>query len=346
MKKTLFLVILLAIAGICLAQTPARPDWVSFTRTSPTSGTIRWSAEPSAYVAGYYLAYHPVMYYPPAYCDPVWNGGWHSKVNIDGGSDSAFVESPGVYAWNTPNDLNPDLTYYAYVAAVEIPGWSWNAYSSWESGEPPLPVVLSSFSATLTAGLNVQIAWTVQSETNHLGYNILRGTSSESTLAFQINSRIITHEDGNQIGTQINYQHLDQEVDAGANYYYWLESMDLGGATQYFGPISVLVVGDTDDQGIPPLPTETALLQAYPNPFNPSTLIGYTLKEAAPVKIEIFNSRGQLIRAWERDHSTAGYYNIVWDGRDSRGDLAASGMYLYRMNVGKQSFLKKMALAQ
>jgi len=210
---------------------------------------------------------------------------------------------------------------------------------------PTLPVELSSFTATLTAEMFVQIAWVAQSETNHLGYNILRGESGDAEDALKLNDSIIS--EGTALGSQISYSYLDSEVEMETTYYYWLESVDLGGTSALHGPITVLVSGEPGDPGIPPLPpTVTQLLPAFPNPFNPSTNIRYSLVEPAKVKIEIFNVKGQLMRVFENTYEIPGYYQISWDGMDSNGRKAASGVYLYRMTAGKYSSYKKMVLAK
>jgi hypothetical protein len=212
---------------------------------------------------------------------------------------------------------------------------------------PTLPVELSSFTVTLTAEMFVQIAWVAQSETNHLGYNILRNVSNDAESALQINPSVISSADGVSVGTQISYSYTDAEVDNNTNYYYWLESVDLGGVSALYGPITVLVTHDPDDPGIPPLPpTVTKLLPAYPNPFNPSTNIRYALKEGSKVRVEIYNVKGQLMRVYENDHADPGYYQIMWDGKDINGNKAASGVYLYRMTAGKYTSSKKMVLAK
>ena len=191
----------------------------------------------------------------------------------------------------------------------------------------------------------VQIAWVAQSETNHLGYNILRGESGDAEDALKLNDSIIS--EGTALGSQISYSYLDSEVEMETTYYYWLESVDLGGTSALHGPITVLVSGEPGDPGIPPLPpTVTQLLPAFPNPFNPSTNIRYSLVEPAKVKIEIFNVKGQLMRVFENTYETPGYYQISWDGMDSNGRKAASGVYLYRMTAGKYSSYKKMVLAK
>jgi hypothetical protein len=210
-----------------------------------------------------------------------------------------------------------------------------------------LPVELSSFTAVLTAEMFVNIAWVSESETNHMGYNLLRGESDSVEDALQVNGSIITSADGVHNGSQVSYNYLDTEVMPGTTYWYWLESLDLGGATQLHGPVSVLVNGDPDDPGIPPLPpTVTRLLPAYPNPFNPSTNIRYALKEASKVKIEIYNARGQLMRVYDNAYGDPGYYQIMWDGKDANGNKAASGVYLYRMTAGHYTSSRKMVLAK
>jgi hypothetical protein len=235
------------------------------------------------------------------------------------------------------------------------PSWTFTGIDFGAKGEAvvvlndnqTLPVELSSFTATLTAELFVQLDWVAQSETNHLGYNILRGASNQAAEAIRINGAIVTSEDGTQAGTQISYSYLDNEVDTGFTYYYWLESLDLGGSSVLHGPVAVMVAGEPDDPGIPPLPpTVTKLLPAFPNPFNPSTNIRYQLKDPARVRIEIYNVKGQLMNVFENEHSEPGYFQINWDGRDANGNKAASGVYLYRMTAGKYSSSKKMVLAK
>jgi len=207
-----------------------------------------------------------------------------------------------------------------------------------------LPVELSSFTATLTADMFVKIAWVAQSETNHLGYNILRGESNSISTALKINNGII--DEGTALGTQVSYSYADAEVDAGSTYYYWLESVDLGGTTTLFGPLSVLVTGDPNDPGTPELPTVTKLMNAFPNPFNPNTTLRYSLKEAGKVRIEIFNLKGQMVRSFSQDHSTPGYYQVSWDGKDAQGQKVSSGVYMYRMSSGRYHSTKKMVLAK
>ena len=90
----------------------------------------------------------------------------------------------------------------------------------------------------------------------------------------------------------------------------------------------------------------TALIGNYPNPFNPSTTISYSVKDAAPVRVEIFNGKGQLIRTLVNAIQPSGYYNAVWNGRDDAGKTVASGVYLVRMHAGDYRSTRKMMLME
>jgi hypothetical protein len=75
---------------------------------------------------------------------------------------------------------------------------------------------------------------------------------------------------------------------------------------------------------------------AYPNPFNPSTTIRFTLRELAPVSLQIFNIRGALVRTLIDSDLDAGIHERRWNGRDSFGHPVASGVYFYRLRMGTE----------
>lgn len=88
----------------------------------------------------------------------------------------------------------------------------------------------------------------------------------------------------------------------------------------------------------------TALKGNFPNPFNPSTEIAYSLKETGKVKIEIYNLKGQLVKTLVNDTMPQGDHTITWNGKDQRGHGVSSGVYLYKMQVGSYTSTKKMML--
>ena len=94
----------------------------------------------------------------------------------------------------------------------------------------------------------------------------------------------------------------------------------------------------------PESPAVTELKGNYPNPFNPQTTISFSLKEAAPVKVLVYNLKGQLVRTLVDESKASGNHKLVFDGRDNQGNPLASGVYFYKMQTGKYSNTRKMIL--
>lgn len=92
------------------------------------------------------------------------------------------------------------------------------------------------------------------------------------------------------------------------------------------------------------LPFNFSLSNNYPNPFNPATTINYNVPKASNVKIEIYNSLGQLVNVLKDSFHEAGKYNIVWSGKNSFGNPVSSGIYFYRMSAEGFTLVKKMIL--
>ncbi|MGI6198171.1 MAG: C25 family cysteine peptidase, partial [Candidatus Cloacimonadaceae bacterium] len=204
---------------------------------------------------------------------------------------------------------------------------------------PTLPVELSHFSATLTAENYVQITWTSQTESNLLGYNVYRNHASELSSAIKVSDLI----EGTNTAIAQTYIYVDEELEDDGTYYYWLQDVDMDGTSNYHGPVSVIFSTEIG-ASTPPIPLVTELGNAYPNPFNPDTNIRYQLKAPDRVKIAVYNTRGQLVRSFERFHDAPGYYKVTWDGRDSAGRALGSGIYLYKMSCGSYNAVKKLVL--
>lgn len=77
----------------------------------------------------------------------------------------------------------------------------------------------------------------------------------------------------------------------------------------------------------------------YPNPFNPSTNIGFSLRKTTHVKIDIFNSLGQKVATILDESRNSGYHTVVFDGM-----RMGSGVYWYKMEADNQIQSKKMLL--
>ncbi|MEA1972206.1 MAG: T9SS type A sorting domain-containing protein, partial [Candidatus Cloacimonadota bacterium] len=82
----------------------------------------------------------------------------------------------------------------------------------------------------------------------------------------------------------------------------------------------------------------------FPNPFNPTTKIKFTIPEKAEVSINIFNIKGQQVRKLVNSQFTAGQYSVVWDGKDNFEKQVSSGVYFYKINSGEEHIVRKMLM--
>jgi flagellar hook assembly protein FlgD len=87
-----------------------------------------------------------------------------------------------------------------------------------------------------------------------------------------------------------------------------------------------------------------ALKQNYPNPFNPVTTIEYALPEAASVRLEVYNTLGQVVATLVEKPQVAGRYTVRWDGLNSNREMVGSGVYFYRMVADDFQDIKRMLL--
>jgi Tol biopolymer transport system component len=95
-----------------------------------------------------------------------------------------------------------------------------------------------------------------------------------------------------------------------------------------------------------PLPTQLALAQNHPNPFDRTTTIEFALPQPAPVRLEIFDLQGRLVAVLASGLWPAGFQSVQWDRRDGRGALARPGVYLYRLTAGEFRDTKKLLLSK
>jgi hypothetical protein len=87
------------------------------------------------------------------------------------------------------------------------------------------------------------------------------------------------------------------------------------------------------------LPRQFALEQNYPNPFNPSTIIRYDLPHASKVSLIVTNVFGQEVMTLVDEEKPAGTHEVQFSAQN-----LASGMYMYRLQVGEYVAVKKMVL--
>jgi len=234
-------------------------------------------------------------------------------------------EAPGGGSdWSTANHVKFNLTLTDRNASTEIILFR----------DDPLPVALSSFTA-IYSGASPLISWTTQSESDNVGWNVYRGISNNMGQSFIINNNTIPGSGNTSEPT--NYSYTDEyPVQENHTYWYWLESICTDGEADFHGPISLSITIEGNE--IPEIPLETVLYQNFPNPFNPSTLISFDIKENKTGKLSIYNIKGQLLVKGEFE---AGTHNYPWNANDQ-----SSGVYFYKLQVDRKSMIKKMVLVK
>ena len=85
-------------------------------------------------------------------------------------------------------------------------------------------------------------------------------------------------------------------------------------------------------------------LSNYPNPFNPTTTISYSLPREGKISLSIYNIKGQLVKQLVSGSQPEGYYEIVWNGKDDTGKQVSSGIYYYRITACGKTLNKKMLM--
>ena len=89
---------------------------------------------------------------------------------------------------------------------------------------------------------------------------------------------------------------------------------------------------------------EEYLLYNYPNPFNPTTTIDFSIPKDSGINLSIYNLKGQKVKTLLNEYKEAGKHQVVWNGRDESNKRAASGLYLYKIISGKETVTRKMLL--
>jgi len=93
-----------------------------------------------------------------------------------------------------------------------------------------------------------------------------------------------------------------------------------------------------------PAPEEYILSDAYPNPFNPTTTLSFSVPKEGKINLSIYDMTGRLVSTLVDGNMEQGYHSMVWNGVDSNGNAVSSGMYFYALQGEGVSITKKMML--
>lgn len=149
----------------------------------------------------------------------------------------------------------------------------------------------------------------------------------------------------------------DGDVDVGKSWYSfngstWSSLEGYGADTTIrvrTSPNTVLAVDDPgagsgDDGDGDTVPRSLVVKGAFPNPFNPVTVIRFATARTGPVRVGIFDAQGRRLRILADRVMTAGDQSETWDGRDDQGVLVPSGVYFCLVETPERVEAVKLAL--
>ena len=138
----------------------------------------------------------------------------------------------------------------------------------------------------------------------------------------------------NILGPLFNYNYVSHDMSKGIH------------NTKYAVALLRASLGIVTDVEMDPLPIPKTfeLSQNFPNPFNPSTEIRFSLPKESAVKILVFDMMGRLVTTLVDQRLAAGGHRITWNGRDHSGQAVSSGVYFYHMQTEGFTATKKMVM--
>ena len=185
---------------------------------------------------------------------------------------------------------------------------------------PTSAVVITAFDASVST-YSVDLGGGSVIEKGLKGFNIYR--SGERDARFErINESLLMP------GAEFTF--IDTRIRPGTTYWYRLGVVDRDG--EYLSPVTRVATRAA----------RTALHQNFPNPFNPETTISFYLARRGPVDLTIFDTQGKRVRRLIAGEMDFGSHEVVWDGRNDRGEEIGSGVYFCRLAAGKNTQTRKL----
>lgn len=200
------------------------------------------------------------------------------------------------------------------------------------SSDTPLPIELSSFIADAVNG-KVILEWITETETENQGFilerRLLGNMEWECVADYQYDLELISN--GNSTETH-QYEYTDNDVQSGCNYEYRLGDVDYAGKVRWHNIVNIDVPKETEN-----MPASFGLLNAYPNPFNPSVNISYSLENETQTELSVYDIQGNLVETLVNDMISAGTHNMLWQAMN-----IGTGIYIVRLNADNNSSIQKI----
>jgi hypothetical protein len=246
--------------------------------------------------------------------DVFWQVGGSATL----GTNSAFE---GTILADASIQVNTGATLTARLLAAAVTASGTVALN----GNNVLPVEMVSFTAS-TSGLNAQLHWSTATEVNNYGFEIQRRSAESESIGQWLKVGFVPGVGSSSSPHQ--YSYADQGLAQG-RYDYRIKQIDKNGSFKYSSAAQVEV-------GI--APKEFTLSQSYPNPFNPSTTVEFSVARNDRAVVRVFNVLGQEVATLFDGTAEAGkLYQARFDA-----SRMSSGMYFVQLQSNGQSKMQKM----
>ncbi len=215
-----------------------------------------------------------------------------------------------------------------------------STFSDWTvgDGDSPLPVELVSWTATPGNGV-VKLAWETASELNNAGFEIYRSTKKDSD--FRLIASYQTNESLRPRGQQSGkYALNDNQVINTRTYYYKLADVSIDGKRTEHKVLSAVPTDGKPQQPGWEAPIEFKIAQLYPNPFNPSATLVFSLPHDGLVSVRLFNVIGQEVAVLKNEVMKKDAEHTL----TIKGDGLPSGIYLVVVESAGQRLTKRLTL--
>ena len=272
-----------------------------------------------------------------------WDIGTSGQSSSSGGTGKTTTE---MKTQSTFTDASWDFTVNGEDDDWKITAGMNSGYPHlvWAEGvDSSLPVELSSFTAE-SKHANILLKWSTESEIENLGFVIeRRDANTETETVWTELSSYLSDESLSGHGStsaRNEYAYTDNSGQAGMTYAYRLSDVDYKGQITVHKSVSVLCRAEETDVN----PGTFQLSSIYPNPFNPSTTIGFEMLQQTEMKIVIYNTLGIEVWDAEMGMTNPGSYEIIWSGVNRSGEDVAAGVYFISLQTPQTQAVEKAIL--
>jgi len=268
---------------------------------------------------------------------------YYVKVSSDGGSTweilwDAVTDSQSPSVWE---DVNIDLS--AYTGNIQL---AWQAVDGDGAGLW-FWWMLDDIAVTSATGRVISFDGELQLRSNKVA--AITTTDADFSRSGDVVAIVATRDligykvylDGSEVAEVTETNYTFAELIDGTTYEAGVTAVYNDGSSEMVSVAFTYTPVDGDNNGVVAV---TALNGNYPNPFNPTTAISFSVKEAGNVLLEVYNAKGQKIKTLVKSEMEAANHVVTWNGDDNSGKKVSSGIYFYKMKTTGYTSVKKMLL--